>query len=276
MHICAEHLNKNTGMWEMNVNCFYERIGKFPNRIENLYFLWVVATRAVSKLAPIINDHPFCEGLGAEEELVKRHVMQVEEVLKSCPETFDETVLFNDYQTSETSPSNLKLQFRDSFRNISRIMDCVGCEKCKLWGKLQTSGLGTALKILFGSANVKAPFLTRMELVSLINVYWRISESVAYLGEFHKLMQPKKIYGELEQSAQYVGPSANIDSVIIDKFTAQDSSASLYSPNVRIETPKDISYSSNSAIFYFSLILIVAFGFFDIIVKVVRVVSLFF
>ncbi|KAM3338624.1 hypothetical protein P3S68_030710 [Capsicum galapagoense] len=28
-------------------------------------------------------------------------------------------------------------------------MECVGCEKCRLWGKLQVLGLGTALKILF-------------------------------------------------------------------------------------------------------------------------------
>lgn len=28
-------------------------------------------------------------------------------------------------------------------------MDCVGCDKCRLWGKLQTHGMGTALKILF-------------------------------------------------------------------------------------------------------------------------------
>ena len=26
-------------------------------------------------------------------------------------------------------------------------MDCVGCDKCKLWGKLQVTGLGTALKV---------------------------------------------------------------------------------------------------------------------------------
>ena len=28
-------------------------------------------------------------------------------------------------------------EFKEHFRNISRIMDCVGCDKCKLWGKLQ-------------------------------------------------------------------------------------------------------------------------------------------
>lgn len=25
------------------------------------------------------------------------------------------------------------------FRNISQIMDCVGCDKCRLWGKLQVN-----------------------------------------------------------------------------------------------------------------------------------------
>lgn len=43
----------------------------------------------------------------------------------------------------------LKDEFKNHFRNVSRIMDCVGCDKCRLWGKVQTSGLGTAFKILF-------------------------------------------------------------------------------------------------------------------------------
>lgn len=40
-------------------------------------------------------------------------------------------------------------QFKNHFRNVSRIMDCVGCDKCRLWGKVQVTGIGTALKILF-------------------------------------------------------------------------------------------------------------------------------
>ena len=43
----------------------------------------------------------------------------------------------------------LKEEFKQRFRNVSRIMDCVGCDKCRLWGKVQTTGLGTALKVLF-------------------------------------------------------------------------------------------------------------------------------
>ena len=38
------------------------------------------------------------------------------------------------------------------FRNVSLILDCVSCEKCKLWGKLQILGIGTALKVLMSEA----------------------------------------------------------------------------------------------------------------------------
>ena len=43
----------------------------------------------------------------------------------------------------------LKQEFKDHFRNVSRIMDCVGCDKCRLWGKVQTTGVATAMKVLF-------------------------------------------------------------------------------------------------------------------------------
>ena len=48
----------------------------------------------------------------------------------------------------------MKQEFQTHFRNISRIMDCVDCQRCRLWGKIQTMGLGTALKILFSFQNV--------------------------------------------------------------------------------------------------------------------------
>lgn len=81
----------------------------------------------------------------------------------------------------------LKKEFREHFRNISRIMDCVGCDKCKLWGKLQIQGLGTALKILFsGKFDKWEPtvrhafdrrefFLERSEIVALVNGFGRLA-----------------------------------------------------------------------------------------------------
>jgi len=69
----------------------------------------------------------------------------------------------------------------------SAIMDCVGCEKCRLWGKLQVLGLGTALKILFsvdGENNLNQQFqLQRNEVIALVNLLNRLSESVKFVHE---------------------------------------------------------------------------------------------
>lgn len=99
---------------------------------------------------------------------------------RSFSDHFNESTMF----TGGVEAQLLKEQFRQHFRNISRIMDCVGCDKCKLWGKLQTHGLGTALKILFSGKfdkwesmlnnfDRKKFFLERSEIVALINAFGR-------------------------------------------------------------------------------------------------------
>ncbi|XP_076029509.1 ERO1-like protein beta [Oratosquilla oratoria] len=95
----------------------------------------------------------------------------------------------------------LKEEFKHHFFNISRIMDCVGCDKCRLWGKLQVTGLGTALKILF-SGNVEYDSstqqdldtarhtnfqLTRNEVVALFNAFARLCNSIYELQNFRRM-----------------------------------------------------------------------------------------
>ena len=58
-----------------------------------------------------------------------------EAVGKACPVPFDEGRLWKGSDGPE-----LKRQLQTHFHNITRAMDCVGCEKCKLWGKLQLLG----------------------------------------------------------------------------------------------------------------------------------------
>ena len=67
----------------------------------------------------------------------------------------------------------MQSEFRSHFKNITRIMDCVGCEKYKLWGKLQVQGIGTALKILFSEKWNGSMQLSRREVVALFNVLGR-------------------------------------------------------------------------------------------------------
>jgi hypothetical protein len=64
-------------------------------------------------------------------------------------------------------------------------MDCVDCEKCRLFGKMQTYGIGTAVKILLG---YKQPY-KRNEIVALINTFNKVSLSV---GHFYQ-HAPKEV-----------------------------------------------------------------------------------
>jgi ERO1-like protein alpha len=43
----------------------------------------------------------------------------------------------------------LRKQLQAHFQNITKVMDCVGCEKCKLWGKLQLLGASQPHQPLF-------------------------------------------------------------------------------------------------------------------------------
>jgi ERO1-like protein beta len=104
-----------------------------------------------------------------------------------CPSNLDPMVF-----SSSTKPSVVE-EFKNHFRNVSLIMDCVGCEKCRLWGKIQITGIGTALKILFASESPKRwenLNFRRSEIVALFNTLGRLSESVSAVQRFRECYQP--------------------------------------------------------------------------------------
>ena len=61
-------------------------------------------------------------------------------------------------------------------------MNCVECEKCRLFGKMQTFGIGTALKILLGYQDL----YKRNEIVALYNAWNKISMSVEFYFKMTK------------------------------------------------------------------------------------------
>lgn len=189
--------------WGPNVKEFRQRFdpetsdGQGPQRLKNLYFTYLVELRALAKAAPYLLQEEYYAGNTAEDEEVRNAVKELLGIIRSFPDHFDESKLFQDHSIETLK---LKMEFRDHFRNISRIMDCVGCDKCKLWGKLQILGMGTALKILFSgnamgpdstvSADFKADFqLTRTEIVALFNAFGRLSSSIHSLENFRRLLR---------------------------------------------------------------------------------------
>ncbi|OJJ46092.1 hypothetical protein ASPZODRAFT_142721 [Penicilliopsis zonata CBS 506.65] len=186
MHLCWEYMNQTTGQWHPNLQCYKDRLHSHPERISNLYFNYALVSRAVAKLRKHLQDYTFCSGDPVQDSDTRRQVSQLTEILADRPQIFDENIMFQD-----PSAIGLKEDFRNRFRNVSRIMDCVGCDKCRLWGKLQTSGYGTALKVLFEydeTKNGENPLLRRTELVALVNTLGRISHSLAAARSFHRTL----------------------------------------------------------------------------------------
>ncbi|RIA91737.1 hypothetical protein C1645_692420 [Glomus cerebriforme] len=199
IHICDEFLNKTTGQWGPNLECFVDRVGSHPERLQNVYFNYIFLLRAISKAADYLTGYEFCTGDKIQDSQVKTMVSELVNAARSCPETFDEKQMF-------ASPGSrlLKEEFKAKFRNVSRIMDCVGCDKCRLWGKIQISGLGTALKVLFSyddeyfNPKVNPNLLTRTEIVALFNTFNRFSESLVAIERFRRMYQ-ESIHGNIEQ-----------------------------------------------------------------------------
>ncbi|XP_069937023.1 ero1-like protein isoform X3 [Cherax quadricarinatus] len=190
------------GVWGHNVEEFQRRFdpeltgGEGPLRLKNLYFVYLLELRALAKAAPYLESLEFYTGNEEIDSDVRKAVEDLLAVIQSFPEHFREETMF----TGGLQATKLKEEFREHFRNISRIMDCVGCDKCRLWGKLQVTGLGTALKILF-SGNFDQPLdqqlnlsavkqtkfqLSRGEIVSLFNAFGRLSRSIMELDNFRQ------------------------------------------------------------------------------------------
>uniref|UniRef100_A0A8C5Q7W8 ERO1-like protein alpha n=1 Tax=Leptobrachium leishanense TaxID=445787 RepID=A0A8C5Q7W8_9ANUR len=235
IHLSAGYLLKDTWVekiWGHNVTEFQKRFdvvltqGEGPRRLKNLYFIYLIELRAISKMLPYIERPDFSLYTGNQTKDAKNKWLLVEILrdAKSFPLHFDENALFSgDSKESE----HLKMEFRSHFRNISRIMDCVGCFKCRLWGKLQvgartvrrgartvrrrilcvfvrnivflsqTQGLGTALKILFSEKQItnipeQRPshgfHLKRQEVVALFNAFGRLVIYFSTLSLFFFLL----------------------------------------------------------------------------------------
>ena len=83
----------------------------------------------------------------------------------------------------------LKTSFKGVFQNVSSLLDCVTCQKCKLHGKVALMGMGTALKILLsppGLFQSKRAVLTPIEVVALVNSIGKFSSSISAIDKLEQ------------------------------------------------------------------------------------------
>ncbi|RDB25485.1 Endoplasmic reticulum oxidoreductin-1 [Hypsizygus marmoreus] len=187
-HLCFEHLNQTTGQWGPNLECFIDRVASHPERVQYIYFNAVLLLRAVSRLGPYLSAYDYCSTGNHEDD--RETLANLSKVVSIAQDVgkFDETILFRGENANV-----LKEEFKTHFRNVTRIMDCVGCDKCRLWGKVQTTGLATAMKILFEMDEKaldpysNANLLQRSEVVALMNTLYRFIESLDSVNKFRTM-----------------------------------------------------------------------------------------
>ena len=99
-------------------------------------------------------------------------------------------------------------------------MDCVHCDRCRLWGKVQSTGYATSLKILLEMDNdpmFVINSLTKYELIGLMNTFDRISKSVQLINDFELLFN-KKYNEQFKRNNSFVGKALNK----LTSFTKRD------------------------------------------------------
>lgn len=217
VHLSNEYLDSQTGEFYPNLQVFMQRVGLYNDRLANIYFNYALVAQSLVKLNEILPVRQFIQ-LGYDDitPAQKQHLLENNDLFENT-EVYDELLLqdiipalgsntlFNTSTLFDpTKDPNLKQEFRARFKNISAIMDCVGCDRCRMWGKIQTIGYGTALKILFeddGSMNQPNLKFRRIEIVALINTFDRLSKSIAIINNF-KQMYIKHLQDVAEGKAQ--------------------------------------------------------------------------
>ncbi|CAI5458097.1 unnamed protein product [Closterium sp. Yama58-4] len=197
VHVAASQIwDSAAGQWGPNITIFHHRVAKFPERLANLYFTFLFVLRAATKAADFLSRASYDTGNPLEDTQTAALVQQVvrnERLQAACPLPFDEARMWR----GDEGPQ-LKQTLQGHFRNISLIMDCVGCERCRLWGKLEMLGLATALKILFsvdgngngnGGNGEEKLSLQRNEVVALFNTLWRFSHALNTTAELVTLLE---------------------------------------------------------------------------------------
>ncbi|KAJ3887831.1 endoplasmic reticulum Oxidoreductin 1-domain-containing protein [Lentinula edodes] len=196
-HICLDYLDQTTGEWGPDVQCYITRVASHPERLEYIYFNTVLLLRAISRMTPYLEQYDYFHGTSdAHIDEAKRNLEKVVDIAQRVGR-FDESQMF-----TGLAAISLREDFKAHFRNVSRIMDCIECDQCRLWGKVQTAGLATAMKILFelddnvfsfaANSSVET-IIQRSELAALFNTANRFSESIQAAVRFLSIARPADV-----------------------------------------------------------------------------------
>lgn len=176
-HDAGIYNNDNISFYP-NCEMYNKRIAPFSDFVGNLYILYQFTLRALAKAKPfflsdfkIFNTGLHGEATPADLQL-RENIKHLFNARLLCSPTFDESAFLESEKGRELIP-----EFKSIMLNVTHLMDCVTCEKCRIWGKLETKGIAVAMKIIMNREN-EIITLDRAEMVTLVNLARQLAFSV--------------------------------------------------------------------------------------------------
>lgn len=169
-----------------DLQLFKDSLLSEPQRIANLYFTFAFVARAVKGASPSLESAKY--GTGSSSIIDWRTNRLVRELVRKVSSSSIPSQLQG--ELSGVDERELRHRFK---HGVYDAMDCVTCDRCRLWGKLQSLGVATALKCALAddNANTSPACVTdsnnghatlfrlgRLEAVALINLLARLTDSV--------------------------------------------------------------------------------------------------
>ena len=182
--------------------------------------------KAVNKAIPYLIEYDYSSGNKTEDQMTLKIIKEIFRYelqnIDLIEDSFKDTIEYfeNNFISSNKIPT---LIIR--FRNISSIIDCVTCSKCRMHAKLEVFGIATMLKIMFASSTEELrKAMSRNELVSFINLFAKLSKSVNNVHEIDLMI--KKAHRNLKikkfKCISFVGIVGVIITLMILNFVNSD------------------------------------------------------
>eukprot|EP01055_Gregarina_sp_Pseudo9_P000211 Gregarina_sp_Pseudo_9__210@NODE_1137_length_1848_cov_97_808734_g1064_i0_p1_GENE_NODE_1137_length_1848_cov_97_808734_g1064_i0NODE_1137_length_1848_cov_97_808734_g1064_i0_p1_ORF_typecomplete_len576_score201_94ERO1/PF04137_15/3e81CbtA/PF09490_10/17CbtA/PF09490_10/3_3_NODE_1137_length_1848_cov_97_808734_g1064_i0491728 len=160
-----------------NLDLFRWRVA--PNRqwIENLYLDFSLLLRTLSRVSGVVESCPCYTGTEVEDSHTKGRLTHLLEVVQQSPSGDARRFPQALFQRKQA----LAIQ---QFTNISRIFDCIECEKCRLHGKVKLAALQVAVKAGSNAAPVRS--LERNEITALLNALRYFGDAVLIVAKMQR------------------------------------------------------------------------------------------
>ena len=161
-----------------NHTVFYERVGKYPERVKNLFYLYLFVIHAFDNLYPYLPEYVYDSANSTSNKYIHKQMRKVSHFIDLLPDP--EKIDSNLFDS--ISKSDFVNIVKPRFDNITQLLDWIQWSTWKFNGKIQMTGLATVLKILFSDSNHIE--ITDNEMIGLVHLLHRVTNAVKWYKEY--------------------------------------------------------------------------------------------